>query len=134
MMTTIRSAGLTTSQMAAQRNLDQYLAKKAQDMLEKVLGPGQAIVRVSAEINFDTLTRTEEKFDPDGQVIRTQTKDDENNDHHQLPAPRRPWASPPTPPPSTNSVRTGSVAGQQHPTTTRPPPPSNTKSAKPSAT
>jgi flagellar M-ring protein FliF len=62
------------------RNLEQYLGKKAQDMLEKVLGPGQAIVRVSADINFDTVTRTEEKYDPDGQVVRTQTKNDENND------------------------------------------------------
>src|SRR5262245_23730796 len=72
--------GLSTTQLTARRNLEQYLAKKAQDMLEKVLGPGQAVVRVSAEINFDTLTRTEEKFDPDGQVVRTQTKGDENND------------------------------------------------------
>jgi len=72
--------GLTSSQLAARRNLEQYLGKKAQDMLEKVLGPGQAIVRVSAEINYDTLTTTQEKFDPDGQVIRTQTKNDENND------------------------------------------------------
>ena len=72
--------GLTSTQLTARRNLEQYLGKKAQDMLEKVLGPGQAIVRVSAELNFDTITRTEEKFDPDGQVIRTQTKNDENND------------------------------------------------------
>jgi flagellar M-ring protein FliF len=73
-------SGLTSTQLAARRNLEQYLGKKAQDMLEKVLGPGQAIVRVSAEINYDTITRTEEKFDPDGQVIRTQTKNDENID------------------------------------------------------
>jgi flagellar M-ring protein FliF len=46
--------GLTDTQLAARRNLEQYLAKKAQDMLEKVLGPGQAIVRVSADINYDT--------------------------------------------------------------------------------
>lgn len=72
--------GLSTTQLSARRNLEQYLAKKAQDMLEKVLGPGQAVVRVAAEINFDTITRTEEKFDPEGQVIRTQTKNDENND------------------------------------------------------
>jgi flagellar M-ring protein FliF len=62
--------GLTSTQLAARRNLEQYLAKKAQDMLDKVLGPGQAIVRISADINYDTLTRTDEKFDPDGQVIR----------------------------------------------------------------
>jgi len=72
--------GLTGNQLNARRNLEQYLAKKAQDMLETVLGPGQAIVRVSAEINYDTTTRTEEKFDPDGQVVKTQTKNDENND------------------------------------------------------
>ena len=70
-------AGLTSSQLSAQRNLEQYLSKKAQDMLEKVLGPGQAIVRVSADINFDSLTTTSEKYDPDGQVVRTETKDDE---------------------------------------------------------
>jgi len=73
-------AGVTSSQLAARRNLEQYLARKAQDMLEKALGPGQAIVRISADINYDTQTRTEEKFDPDGQVIRTQTKNDETTD------------------------------------------------------
>src|SRR5579883_285925 len=73
-------SGLTSTQLAARRNLEQYLAKKGQDMLEKVLGPGQAIVRVSDEINYDTTTRSEEKFDPEGQVLRSQTKTDENTD------------------------------------------------------
>jgi flagellar M-ring protein FliF len=72
--------GLTSTQLSARRNLEQYLGKKGQDMLEKVLGPGQAIVRVSADINYDTISKTEEKFDPDGQVIRQQTKNDENTD------------------------------------------------------
>src|SRR5207237_228113 len=54
--------------------------RKTQDLLEKVLGPGQAMVRVSAEINYDTVTHTEEKFDPEGQVLRSQTKNDENTD------------------------------------------------------
>jgi flagellar M-ring protein FliF len=72
--------GLTDTQLGARRNLEQYLAKKGQDMLEKVLGPGQAVVRVSADINYDSLTQTQEKFDPDGQVVRTETKNDEQND------------------------------------------------------
>jgi len=72
--------GLTATQLDARRNLEQYLAKKTEGMLEKVLGPGQVIVRVSAEINFDTTQRTEEKFDPDGQVLRTQTKDESTED------------------------------------------------------
>ncbi|MEW6160714.1 MAG: flagellar basal-body MS-ring/collar protein FliF [Verrucomicrobiota bacterium] len=73
-------AGLSTTQLAAQKNLELYLARKAEGMLETVLGPGQAVVRVAAEINFDSLTRTEEKFDPDGQVVRISTINDENTD------------------------------------------------------
>ena len=70
-------SGLSATQLQTRRNLEQYLSKKAQEMLEKVLGPGQAIVRVSAEVNYDTITKTEEKFDPDGQVIRSKTQNDE---------------------------------------------------------
>ncbi len=70
--------GLSTSQLAMRRNLELYLARKAQDMLEKVLGPGQAIVRVSAEVNYDTSTKTEDKYDPDGQVVKMQTKTDDS--------------------------------------------------------
>ena len=39
-------AGLTTTQLTARKNLEQYLAKKVEDILSKVLGPGQSVVRV----------------------------------------------------------------------------------------
>src|SRR6266542_6309985 len=70
-------AGLSNNQRGARRNLEQYLGRKAEGMLEKALGPGKAIVRVAAEINWDTITRVEEKFDPDGQVARSTTLNDE---------------------------------------------------------
>jgi flagellar M-ring protein FliF len=70
-------AGMSNNQLSARRNLEQYLSKKAEAMLEKALGSGQAIVRVAAEINWDTITRTEEKYDPDGQVARSTTLNDE---------------------------------------------------------
>jgi len=73
-------AGMSGNQLAARRNFEQYLSKKAEGMLDAVLGPGQAVVRVSADLNWDTITRTEEKFDPDGQVARTTTVNDENTD------------------------------------------------------
>ena len=73
-------AGLTSNQLSARRNLEQYLSRKAESMLEKVLGPGQAVVRVSAEINYDVLQRTEDKFDPEGQVLRSATVNDESTD------------------------------------------------------
>ncbi len=70
-------AGMSNNQLTSRRNLEQYLSKKAEGMLEKALGPGQAIVRVSADINWDTITRIEEKYDPDGQVARSTTLNDE---------------------------------------------------------
>jgi flagellar M-ring protein FliF len=73
-------AGLSNNQLEARRNIEQYLTKKAQGMLEQVLGPGHAVVRVSADLNWNSLTRTEEKFDPDGQVVRTSLINDENTD------------------------------------------------------
>ncbi len=73
-------AGLSSDQLSARRNVEQYLSRKAQGMLETVLGPGQAVVRVSADLNWDTISRTEEKYDPDGQVARTTTVNDEDTD------------------------------------------------------
>ncbi len=73
-------AGLSGNQLSARRNFEQYLSKKAEGMLEKVLGPGEAVVRVSAEINWDSITRKEEKFDPDGQVASSTIINDENTE------------------------------------------------------
>jgi flagellar M-ring protein FliF len=72
------AAGLSGHQLAARRNFEQYLSRNAEGMLERVLGPGQAVVRVSADINWDTITRFEERFDPDGQIARITTVDDES--------------------------------------------------------
>jgi flagellar M-ring protein FliF len=74
------AAGLSNNQLTARRNFEQYLTKKAQGMLEQVLGAGQAVVRVSADLNWDTITRTEVKFDPDGQVARTTMINDETTE------------------------------------------------------
>jgi flagellar M-ring protein FliF len=46
-------------------------------MLATVIGPGNAVVRVSAEIETEATTQVSEKYDPDGQVVRTQTQTDD---------------------------------------------------------
>lgn len=111
--------GLTSTQLVARRNLEQYLAKKAQDMLDKVLGQGQAIVRVSADINYDSLTRKDVKYDPDGQVITTQTKNDENTDSSTVTSTTPAGISANTPS-GTNTSQSGSapVNNTQNHTTT----------------
>lgn len=64
------------------------IAKTVKDMIEGVLGPGKARVNVTADINLDRVTTQEERFDPDGQVVRSEssneagsseTKNDDNS-------------------------------------------------------
>ncbi|USQ97144.1 flagellar basal-body MS-ring/collar protein FliF [Caulobacter sp. RL271] len=49
------------------------IAKTVKDMIEGVLGPGKARVNVTADINLDRVTTQEERFDPDGQVVRSES-------------------------------------------------------------
>ena len=65
--------GSASGQIKLRKNVEDYLSGKAETMLGKVLGPGNAVVRVSADIDSESTTRTEERFDPESQVIRTET-------------------------------------------------------------
>ena len=65
--------GTASGQMKLRKSVEDYFATKVETMLAKVLGPGSAVVRVSADLDVESSTRTEEKFDPDGQVLRTDT-------------------------------------------------------------
>ncbi len=52
-------AGQTDSQTA---QYESRLSSAVQTMLDKVLGPGHAVVRVNAQLNFDTRTTTSQKY------------------------------------------------------------------------
>jgi flagellar M-ring protein FliF len=55
------------------------LRTRVEDMLANVVGAGRARVEISAELDFNRSTVTEETFNPDGQVVRsTQTREAQN--------------------------------------------------------
>jgi len=66
--------GTASSQIRYRQQVEDYLAKKVETMLATVIGPGNAVVRVSAEIETEATTLTSEKWDPEGAVVRSQTK------------------------------------------------------------
>ncbi len=66
--------GSASSQMRYRQTVEDYYSKKVETMLSAVIGPGNAVVRVSTEIETEATTQTSEKYDPDGQVVRSQTK------------------------------------------------------------
>jgi flagellar M-ring protein FliF len=50
------------------------IRKQVKELVEGVVGPGHARVQVTADLDMSQVTTQEEKFDPDGQVVRsTQT-------------------------------------------------------------
>jgi len=70
--------GSASSLIRYRQQVEDYFAKKVESMLEPVLGPGQAIVRVSAEIDNEAAVLTEERYDPDSAVVRTQTNTEDS--------------------------------------------------------
>ncbi len=72
--------GSTTKQLTARISAEQYFAKKVEDLLEKSQSRSEFVVKVSTEMNFDTLTREETKYDPDVQMIRRSEIRDESTE------------------------------------------------------
>jgi flagellar M-ring protein FliF len=60
-----------------QHNTEQRLARAVEEMLERSLGPGHVQAEATIEMDLDRVHETQERFDPDGQVVRsTQTVND----------------------------------------------------------
>jgi len=59
----------TSSQLEYRRQLEAYLASKAEDILRQHLGTSRAVVRVTADINSQHLKEKSETFSPDGKVV-----------------------------------------------------------------
>jgi flagellar M-ring protein FliF len=56
------------------------LQEKILQLLERSLGPGRVEAQVTAELDFDSATTTQEIFDPESQVVRSTQIVDESNE------------------------------------------------------
>jgi flagellar M-ring protein FliF len=65
-------AAMSDTQYELQQKVDQYLTSKVQSLLDGVLGVGNAVVRATTELDFQQIEKTEEKFNPDEQVVRSE--------------------------------------------------------------
>jgi flagellar M-ring protein FliF len=74
------SASLVGGQLQQRKNIERYLTEKLRSMFETILGPGQAVVRVSADLSFDAITRTSDYYDPQSSVPKNQTRRQETTD------------------------------------------------------
>lgn len=70
---------LSNTQFELKQKVEKYLAQKAQSMLEQVLGKGNAIVKVSATLNFKKIKRKSEIYDPDNTVVLSEERNQEKS-------------------------------------------------------
>ena len=55
------------------------IAKTVKTLVESVVGAGKAQVQVTAALDLNRVTVSEEKFDPDGQVVRSESTSEQNS-------------------------------------------------------
>ncbi len=62
-----------------QQELERRMETRAQDLLDKTMGYGQAMVRVTASLDFAKVEKTEEFFDGEEPVIRSEQLQEERS-------------------------------------------------------
>lgn len=72
-------AGLSASQFDYQSSFSKDLEARIISILEPVVGKGKVRAKVSAVIDFSRIETTEEKFDPESQVVRSEQKQNEKS-------------------------------------------------------
>ncbi|MBW1980197.1 MAG: flagellar M-ring protein FliF [Deltaproteobacteria bacterium] len=69
---------LSNSQLEYQRSIEASLEQRIQEMLERVTGPGHAVAKVTAEVDFRKIQVEEERYDPESAVIRSEQRQTES--------------------------------------------------------
>ena len=87
---TLLAKGFDNDQQVAAENgeemrlgTEQRLAKTIEDMLERTLGPGRVRAEVAVEMDLSRAVTTEETFDPDSKVVRSQVTVNENESNSE---------------------------------------------------
>ena len=73
------SQAKTMAEEELQQKTETRLAQAVEMMLERSLGPGHVHAEASIRMNFDKVNETQEKYDPDGSVVRSTQNVTSNN-------------------------------------------------------
>ncbi|MEZ4702883.1 MAG: flagellar basal-body MS-ring/collar protein FliF [Rhodothermales bacterium] len=71
---------LTSTQLRLQQEKEQHLSSKAQTLLDQMLGPGNAIIRLNLELDFSRSVTENNQIDPESQTVIAEEKLQEEGD------------------------------------------------------
>lgn len=75
---------MTNTQMEQKRVVEDELNQKVQSMLQRLLGANRVLTRIAVDLDFNRTQLTEDTFDPDSTVIRSQQRSIENSEGKEL--------------------------------------------------
>jgi flagellar M-ring protein FliF len=71
------ASGSDVSSGERQAGFEKHLREQVESIVSSVVGPGHSRVQVSADFDFNRITQTSDKFDPEGRVLRSsQTREE----------------------------------------------------------
>ena len=71
-------------QIQLRKTTESYLTERGQTMLDRVLGNGNSILRVSAEHDFDKLVRESDLIDPESRLLISEDRRSETNNEENM--------------------------------------------------
>ena len=71
--------GMAAEADGRKSEVEQRIAKQVKSLVEGIVGVGKARVNVTADVDLAQVTTHKEAFDPDGQVVRSESTTDENS-------------------------------------------------------
>ena len=66
-----------------QATFEKHMREQVESIVSSVVGPGHSRVQVSADFDFNRVTETSDKYDPDGRVIRSSQTREETSDTNE---------------------------------------------------
>jgi flagellar M-ring protein FliF len=67
-----------STRFEVERQVGEALEERAQSLLDRVVGPEMAVVRVATELDFERLERESELYDPNVTAVRSEQQSEQN--------------------------------------------------------
>jgi flagellar M-ring protein FliF len=75
-------SGLSAGADDRKLTFERRMRENVENIVSSIVGPGRARVQLTADFDFNRITQTTDKFDPEGRVVRSsQTREETQNSH-----------------------------------------------------
>jgi flagellar M-ring protein FliF len=75
--------GMAAEADSRKAEVEQRIAKQVKSLVEGIVGPGKVRVNVSADVDMSQVTVQQKTYDPDGQVVRSESTTDAKSQENQ---------------------------------------------------